>query len=45
MVVRDCPDVPPSLGPVLLEKPETGKSKNAVEQIVVREAEADNIVI
>jgi hypothetical protein len=43
--VCDRPDVPSGLGPVLVEELESGKSKNAIEQVVVGEAKADNIVL
>lgn len=43
--VRDRPDVPSGLGPVLVEELEGGEGKNAVEEIVVRETEAERVLL
>jgi hypothetical protein len=43
--VRDRPNIPSRLGPILVEELESGKGKNAVEQVVVGEAEADRVVL
>lgn len=43
--VGDGPDVPSGLGPVLVEELEGGEGKDAVEKVVVREAEADGVLL
>lgn len=42
--VRDRSHIPSSLGPVFVEKLQSGEGKNAVKQVVVRETEADSVV-
>lgn len=43
--MRDRPDVPSGLGPVLVEAVKSGEGKNAVEKVVMREAEAYRVVL
>lgn len=43
--VRDRPGVPPRLGRVFVEKLKSRKSKNAIKQVVVGEAETNDVVV